>query len=371
MRASSRGFGVLASMGAKSEQPKLAPTTKARIQKTEGKKGRPKYVIDRDTLSQVFHLPFEKACEQLGIGSTTLKRICREQQIGRWPYRRLMCQDNNGKKKSNRKVDKKKAPRKKPRQVQGVGRARSSDGQGGSVGPPVLSQVNEVLRKLNESNDPAGPKPPIKRNRSFLIYSKDTVWHTEPVNLPPILPLEKDSVRFMEEIPMPSFLSEDFLKDKIGIDPVECDVGKKKGGVKKSRSFLLQISGENNSMAVSPMMDYDFSNDSFENSDFLLKIFEGSASLQSVLQNNQSQSTEALTGKKREQGQNGSSSAAEKGAAEKGKEKDKGDQKPGSVSNSSSSCQTGSAAKGNDNNNKTENPLKRHVNVEELKKFFD
>ena len=50
-------------------------------------------------------------------------------------------------------------------------------------------------------------------------------------------------------------------------------------------------------MAVSPMMDYDFSNDSFENSDFLLKIFEGSASLQSVLQNNQSQSTEALTGK--------------------------------------------------------------------------
>ena len=51
--------------------------------------------------------------------------------------------------------------------------------------------------------------------------------------------------------------------------------------------------------------------------------------------------------------------------------KDKGDQKPGSVSNSTSSCQTGSAAKGNDNNNKTENPLKRHVNVEELKKFFD
>ena len=71
--------------------------TKARIQKTEGKKGRPKYVIDKETLAQVFHLPFEKACEQLGIGSTTLKRICREQQIGRWPYRRLMCADKNSK----------------------------------------------------------------------------------------------------------------------------------------------------------------------------------------------------------------------------------------------------------------------------------
>ena len=51
--------------------------------------GRPKFLIDMKYLRQVFHLPFEKACEQLGIGTTTLKRICREKSIRRWPYRGL------------------------------------------------------------------------------------------------------------------------------------------------------------------------------------------------------------------------------------------------------------------------------------------
>ena len=51
--------------------------------------GRPKFLIDMKYLRQVFHLPFEKACKHLGIGTTTLKRICREKSIQRWPYRGL------------------------------------------------------------------------------------------------------------------------------------------------------------------------------------------------------------------------------------------------------------------------------------------
>jgi lysine-specific histone demethylase 1 len=62
-------------------------------------------VLDKETLAQVFHLPFEKACEQLGIGSTTLKRICREQEIERWPYRRLVCADLKRKTEDTRKEE--------------------------------------------------------------------------------------------------------------------------------------------------------------------------------------------------------------------------------------------------------------------------
>ena len=57
--------------------------------------GRPKFLIDMKYLRQVFHLPFEKACKHLGIGTTTLKRICREKSIQRWPYRGLKSASRN------------------------------------------------------------------------------------------------------------------------------------------------------------------------------------------------------------------------------------------------------------------------------------
>jgi hypothetical protein len=38
-------------------------------------------------LQQLFDYPMEKASEKLGIGSTTMKKICRKFGIDRWPYR--------------------------------------------------------------------------------------------------------------------------------------------------------------------------------------------------------------------------------------------------------------------------------------------
>ena len=36
-----------------------------------------------------FHLPMNVATQELQIGSTALKKICRKYGISRWPYRRI------------------------------------------------------------------------------------------------------------------------------------------------------------------------------------------------------------------------------------------------------------------------------------------
>jgi hypothetical protein len=45
--------------------------------------------IDADTLRSAYHLPIEQAAKKLGVCVTVLKRICRTQNISRWPYRKV------------------------------------------------------------------------------------------------------------------------------------------------------------------------------------------------------------------------------------------------------------------------------------------
>jgi len=40
-------------------------------------------------LSQTFHMPIQEAAKHLGVGTTTLKKICRAHGVGRWPFRAL------------------------------------------------------------------------------------------------------------------------------------------------------------------------------------------------------------------------------------------------------------------------------------------
>lgn len=49
-------------------------------------------MIEDSVLFEAFNYPFLEACEKLRIGSTALKRLCREKGIKRWPYRRLAHQ---------------------------------------------------------------------------------------------------------------------------------------------------------------------------------------------------------------------------------------------------------------------------------------
>lgn len=40
---------------------------------------------------KVWHLPIKAAAAQLDVGVSSLKKICRDHHIGRWPYRKLQC----------------------------------------------------------------------------------------------------------------------------------------------------------------------------------------------------------------------------------------------------------------------------------------
>lgn len=51
--------------------------------------GRPRYIIEKDTICSLFHLPIEKAARKLGIACSTLKRSCRTYGIEKWPYRQV------------------------------------------------------------------------------------------------------------------------------------------------------------------------------------------------------------------------------------------------------------------------------------------
>jgi len=47
-----------------------------------------------EMLAQTFHMPIQGAARQLGVGPTTLKKICRAHGIRRWPYRTVRAQRN-------------------------------------------------------------------------------------------------------------------------------------------------------------------------------------------------------------------------------------------------------------------------------------
>lgn len=45
--------------------------------------------IDLAELTRFFHLPITAVAKELGICVTVLKRICRENGVPRWPYRKV------------------------------------------------------------------------------------------------------------------------------------------------------------------------------------------------------------------------------------------------------------------------------------------
>jgi len=50
---------------------------------------RKKTDIGLETLSQYFHLTQAEACKALGLGGTSLKKVCRRLGIERWPHRKV------------------------------------------------------------------------------------------------------------------------------------------------------------------------------------------------------------------------------------------------------------------------------------------
>ncbi|KAF5827988.1 hypothetical protein DUNSADRAFT_18384 [Dunaliella salina] len=50
-------------------------------------------VLTKDALQSVYHLPINEAAAQLQVGVTVLKKFCRQHNVGRWPYRKLLSVD--------------------------------------------------------------------------------------------------------------------------------------------------------------------------------------------------------------------------------------------------------------------------------------
>jgi hypothetical protein len=51
--------------------------------------GRNAAEITKNELARHFHLRSDEAATALGVGLTVLKRICRQHNIKRWPYRKI------------------------------------------------------------------------------------------------------------------------------------------------------------------------------------------------------------------------------------------------------------------------------------------
>ena len=54
-----------------------------------GRKGGQSISYNKEDLAQYFHLPLTEAATQLNICPTTLKKLCRNFGIQRWPYQRM------------------------------------------------------------------------------------------------------------------------------------------------------------------------------------------------------------------------------------------------------------------------------------------
>ena len=50
----------------------------------------PKVNLAKEDLVAVFHLPVAEASKRLGLGTTALKRVCRQYNVKRWPYRKIV-----------------------------------------------------------------------------------------------------------------------------------------------------------------------------------------------------------------------------------------------------------------------------------------
>ncbi|KAJ6833788.1 uncharacterized protein M6B38_338825 [Iris pallida] len=100
----------MSSSAAEAEAPLPAPP-----QRTASNGGR----LSLDDISTYFNLPIAEASSILGVCTSVLKRICRENGIVRWPYRKFLA----GKTVENIKKD---AAREKSKELAGLSKAKQS-----------------------------------------------------------------------------------------------------------------------------------------------------------------------------------------------------------------------------------------------------
>ncbi len=197
-----------------------------------------------------------------------------------------MCADNMQRRKGNGN----KLLSEVSQQVLGASRSKRPNGRrNGKVSQNVANGYFKIAQALSSEiskadeknfsvgNSSAGVNQSVKKNKSFHQYM-NTVLNLEPVGL---------SSQKSEPSSVSMLLHEDPRLGG-GDGSQESSIGRRRRGVKKSRSFLLQFSED--SAEVTPLMTYDLPIDLFENTEDLLKIFENpNTQSQMTAQNSQMQ----------------------------------------------------------------------------------
>ena len=93
--------GSTSSTAAGAEASKSADTDSSNVIFPRRKQGQHKkhgrkegVVVTMDILETVFHMPLHKACNELGVCATALKRACRKLGVQKWPYRDQQSRDS-------------------------------------------------------------------------------------------------------------------------------------------------------------------------------------------------------------------------------------------------------------------------------------
>jgi hypothetical protein len=148
-------------------------------------------VVTMEILETVFHMPLHKACNELGVCATALKRACRKLGVQKWPYRDQQCQSQRSMGASQEENREEAPTRTRPATTnsQQLQRSKAAGGmregtRGASLrigaraavqrGGEQADQIRGGYIKKEPSSPQAGPVSNVRESSSDFESSVDT-----------------------------------------------------------------------------------------------------------------------------------------------------------------------------------------------------
>lgn len=148
-------------------------------------------VVTMEILETVFHMPLHKACNELGVCATALKRACRKLGVQKWPYRDQQCQSQRSmgasQEDNGEEVPTRTRPATNPQQLQrskaAGGMREGTRGASLRIGARAAvqrggEQADQIrggyIKKEQPSSPQAGPVSNVRESSSDFESSVDT-----------------------------------------------------------------------------------------------------------------------------------------------------------------------------------------------------